>query len=431
MAAASMLGLNDSTGDDKLAFEIFSILENKFLFGPNPSSPSTPGGGNGKVRILSIDAGGSTHGLLAAKSLAHLEATLIRHTGNLHARLADFFDVVAGAGAGGVLAGMLFTRARDGRPLFSAEEALEFMLNNSRKLSGTCSTGGLVRRVFRSSNGSADGLLEKLFGDLTLKDTLKAVLIPCYDLGTGAPFLFSRADALEMDGCDFRMADVCRATIANSKALEMRSNDGRKKISAVGGGVAMSNPTAAAITHVLNNKLEFPLCRGVEDVVVVSLGNGEMDCAAASGNYKSSPAAYLSIAGDGASDMVDQAVSMAFGESRCSNYVRIQGNNGISSTSVNNNNKNKKKKKNLESVADQMLGQKNVESVLFKGKKLGERSNVEKLNEIGKELIKEQQWRNSSGCVLPPVILKHSSTTSLDSPPRSSSATTLSTVSSA
>lgn len=132
---------------------------------------------------------------------------------------------------------------------------------------------------------------------------------------------------------------------------------------------------------------------------------------------------------------VDQAVSMAFGQSRTSNYVRIQGNGIVGKTLpatyniINNEKKNKKKGGVLDIIADQMLAQKNVESVLFQGKKLVEITNLEKLEYFGGELIKEQEWRKTS--VLPPVILKHSSTTSSSSsPPRSSSATTTSTISS-
>lgn len=285
-------------GADKLTYEIFSILENKFLFGCHDSPPVNS---TGKVRILSVDAGGSTDGLLAAKSLAHLESFLRAKSGNPNARIAHFFDVVAGAGVGGILAALLFTRGKDGEPLFSADDALKLIIDYGGKFSRPVAPTGLFGRVFRASKPVGKKLFKKVFGELTLKDTLKAVLIPCYDLATGSPVLFSRADALEMDGCDFKMAEVCGATIAN-QAVELKSADGRKKMSVVGGGIAMSNPTAAAITHVLNNKQEFPFCKGVEDLSVISLGNGEMDCGA--GNMNSSPAAYVRIAGEGAADMV-------------------------------------------------------------------------------------------------------------------------------
>ncbi|KAL0405065.1 UNVERIFIED_CONTAM: Patatin-like protein 7 [Sesamum radiatum] len=276
---------------DKLTNQIFSILENKFLFG--------------------------YHDHHHHHSPTNHPPPPKRKSGNPNAQIADFFDVVTGAGAGGVLAALLFTRGKNGSPMFTADDSLKFMLDNCRQLAHYSPS-----RVFRRPS-KAEKVLKKLFGDLTLKDTLKPVLIPCYDLRTGAPFLFSRADALEMEGCDFRMAGVCGATVAD-RAMELKSTDGTKKILAVGGGVGMSNPTAAAITHVLNNKQEFPLCRGVEDLLVLSLGNGDSH----SHSAMSSPAAFLKIAADGAADMVDQAVSMAFGEWR-SNYVRVQGNGRV------------------------------------------------------------------------------------------------------
>ena len=323
LSTLPMLNMDSNYGVDKLTYEIFSILENKFLFGygePNSkiSNPekshnnlisSTNGGGrgsNGKVRILSIDGGGATGGILAADSLFRLEASLRRKSGNPNGAIADYFDVVAGSGAGGVLAAMLFTRGRDGGPLFTAEEALKFLVKNRRKIFPS-SPAGFFRRVLRSPPAKAEKIFSKVFGEFTLRDTLKSVLIPCYDLSSGAPFLFSRADAFEMDGYDFKMKDVCAATSADptiSGAFEMKSVDQRTKILAVDGGIAMNNPTAAAITHVLNNKQEFPLCNGVEDLLVVSLGNGESEFGA--GDVTSTPATarLLRIAGEGASDLV-------------------------------------------------------------------------------------------------------------------------------
>ena len=109
---------------DKLTYEIFSILESKFLFGyddpklfsagtsPRPGATSgkatplrAPAAGKGKVCILSIDGGGrAADGLLAGAALVRLEASLRRRTGDEGARLADFFDVAAGSGAGGGVA---------------------------------------------------------------------------------------------------------------------------------------------------------------------------------------------------------------------------------------------------------------------------------------------------------------------------------------
>lgn len=108
---------------------------------------------------------------------------------------------------------------------------------------------------------------------------------------------------------------------------------------------------------------------------------------------------------------------MAFGESRSSDYVRIQANNGVGSSKGD-------KNKNVLASIDQMLRQKSVESVLFKGKKLVEKTNLEKLELFSGELIKEHERRQTS--ILPTVVLKHASGGS----PRTSSATSSSTLSS-
>ncbi|KAK8551074.1 hypothetical protein V6N13_119564 [Hibiscus sabdariffa] len=412
---------------DSLTNQIFSILENKFLFGDHENAGATKtyhedpmkSGNNfsGKVRILSIDSGSFSDGILAAQSLLTLQTFLRQKSGNPNAAIAQYFDVVAGSGAGAILAALLFTRAENGAPLFTADQALQFLVKNRRKLFPS-SPQGLFRRLFRPSG--VKKLLGKTFGELTLKDTLKPVLIPCYDLCSNAPFLFSRADALEMDGYDFKMKDVCYATAADPTVfgpVEMRSVDDRTKILAVEGGVAMNNPTAAAITHVLNNKQEFPFCKGVEDLLVLSLGNGESGFGSDDVTLTPTRTKFLRIAGEGASDIVDQAVSMAFGGSgNGSNYVRIQGN-------VN----PKCKNDAVMRVTKEMLAQRNVESHLFKGKKRSEVTNLEKLEIIGGELTKEQERRKTS--ILPTVVLKQkqSATTPRTS---SASATTISSQSS-
>ncbi|CAN0859662.1 Patatin-like protein 6 [Linum grandiflorum] len=196
---------------------------------------------------------------------------------------------------------------------------------------------------------------------------MKSVLIPCYDMSTRGAFLFSRADAVEMDGYDFKMSDVCLATSLGGP-VELKSVDKKNKMVAVDGGIAMNNPTAAAITHVLHNKQEFPLCNGVEDLLVVSLGNSEDPMNSAGNTFRSptTPAKFVRIAGEGASDMVDQAVSMAFGEcGRESNYFRIQGSSP----------KGGDRTADLVKATEGMLDQKIVESVLFKGKKMRKNTN--------------------------------------------------------
>lgn len=447
-----------SIDSDKLSYEIFSILESKFLFGyddqklwipnhnPNPKQSEAPtpadSGGvttiknqRGKICILSIDGGGM-RGIVSGKALAYLERALKTKSGNPDARIADYFDVAAGTGVGGIFTAMLFATRDNSRPIFNADDTWRFLADRGHSFyrgsaagEGASDSSGFFRRLLggacrSSSSASTSGLEEAVKGaftaekgrSLTLKDTLKPVLIPCYDLSSSAPFLFSRADALETDSFDFRLWEVCRATSAVPGLFDpvlMRSVDGQTRCVAVDGGLAMSNPTAAAITHVLHNKQEFPFVRGVEDIFVLSLGTAQLLEPPAAGGFEyekvrgwkakqwARPTAR--IAGDGAADMVDQAVAMAFAQARSTNYVRIQA-NGSSVGWCKANVDTDPSASNVEmlaEVADQMLLQKNVESVLFGGKRIGEQCNFEKLDWFAGELVQEHERRS---CRIAPTV---------------------------
>ncbi|XP_065869866.1 patatin-like protein 6 [Euphorbia lathyris] len=460
MATNQFLEMQEPSIDtDKLSYEIFSILESKFLFGyddqklwvpkqiapppaeakPEPvisssvvdtNSVSAIKNQRGKICILSIDGGGM-RGILSGKALAYLEQALKTKSGNPDARIADYFDVAAGTGIGGIFTAMLFGTKDQNRPIMKADETWRFLADHGKRFyrSGgvgnsrsSGSGGGVIKRLFKSGSSLADGSagLEKAMKEtftennrsLTLKDTLKPVLIPCYDLSSTAPFLFSRADALETDSFDFRLWEVCRATSAEPglfEPVQMRSIDGQSKCLAVDGGLAMTNPTSAAITHVLHNKQEFPFVRGVEDLLVLSLGTGQLlDVSYDYEQVKSWRAKHWArpmarISGDGSADSVDQAVAMAFGQCKSNNYVRIQANGSslgrcgpnVDTDSGPNN------VKMMIAIADEMLKQKNVESVLFGGKRIGEQSNFEKLDWFAGELVLEHQRRS---CRIAPTV---------------------------
>jgi hypothetical protein len=90
----------------------------------------------------------------------------------------------------------------------------------------------------------------------------------------------------------------------------------------VDGGLVMNNPAAAAVTHVLHNKRDFPSVNSVEDLMVLSIGNG------APANRvrdvrECSTSTVVDIALDGVSETVDQMLGNAFSWNR-TDYARIQ-----------------------------------------------------------------------------------------------------------
>jgi patatin-like phospholipase/acyl hydrolase len=51
-----------------------------------------------------------------------LEEALQKKSNNPAARIADYFDIEAGTSFGGILATMLFTADKNGKPLFTGEQ---------------------------------------------------------------------------------------------------------------------------------------------------------------------------------------------------------------------------------------------------------------------------------------------------------------------
>ncbi|XP_043701850.1 probable inactive patatin-like protein 9 [Telopea speciosissima] len=238
----------------KITQEIFSRLEQKWLSHCE----------NKKTRILSIDGGG-TKGLVAGAALIHLEDQIQVKTGDPQSRIIDFFDVLAGTGIGAIFAAMLTADAGNGRPLFTARDAVKFLQEKQSEMFKV-KHGGIFRRSRRFSSKSIDKFLKEALSRengkvLTLKNTCKPLLIPCYDLNSSAPFVFSRADASETPSFDFELWKVCRATSATPSLFNpfhLISIDGKMSCLAIDGGLVMNNPTGAAVTHALHNKRDSP-----------------------------------------------------------------------------------------------------------------------------------------------------------------------------
>jgi uncharacterized protein len=61
-----------------------------------------------KARILSLDGGGM-RGIIPATVLEYVENKIIELTKNPNARIADYFDMVAGTSTGGILCAFYLT----------------------------------------------------------------------------------------------------------------------------------------------------------------------------------------------------------------------------------------------------------------------------------------------------------------------------------
>ncbi|KAL3647879.1 hypothetical protein CASFOL_008847 [Castilleja foliolosa] len=317
-----------------------------------------------------IDGGGTTV-TVAGAALVHLEDQIQEKTGDSKARISDFFDLVVGTGIGALLAAMVVADDGSGRPLYSARDAARFVEENQEKLFKAKSIG-VFRRRNRFSGRSMDLVLkEALRRDdgkvLTIADTCKPLLVPCFDLISSAPFVFSRADASDTASFDFEMWKVIRATTAAPsmfKPYKLSSTDGKTTCLAVDGGLVMNNPSSAAVTHVLHNKRDFPLVTGVEDLLVLSIGNGPSSKMKLSRNGECSTASVVGIVLDGVSETVDQMMGNAFGWNP-QDYVRVQANG----------------------VGKDVLVERGVESLPFGGKRMLTETNGQMIGGFVQRLV--------------------------------------------
>ncbi|ERM97140.1 hypothetical protein AMTR_s00126p00094960 [Amborella trichopoda] len=374
----------------RITYEIFSKLEENWLKSHLCRTPSCK-----QTRILSID-GGSLKALTAAKALVHLESCIQMATQNPSARIPDFFDLIAGTGLGGLLAAMLLSPDHaTGRPMYSAKEAIKCVVESSGNI---FQRRGLFRRTF--SGKSCDRTLARLLSfngePLKLSETLRPLLIPCYDLNSRAPFVFSRASARGSSSLDFELWRVCRATGAMPgmfKPVEVTSVDRKTSCVAVDGGLVMNSPAAAAVTHVLHNKGEFPGVRGVGDVVVLSIGAGPMMAPAVGARREvggrwgggCSPAVVEAVL-DGVSDSVDQILGNAFWGHR-QNYVRIQASSLPNEFESRMDGWSSKKVKAMVEAGERMLSERSTESLPFGSKKLKSQTNAESLDAFARKIV--------------------------------------------
>ncbi|TYJ35123.1 hypothetical protein E1A91_A05G215200v1 [Gossypium mustelinum] len=264
------------------------------FFTDSPRSPCQPPTYGNLITILSFDGGG-IRGLIPGTILAFLESQLQKLDGE-QARLADYFDIIAGTSTGGLVTAMLTTPdpKQENRPLFAAKDINEFYLEHCPKIFPQDSSPfAPAANVVKSLMGPKyDGkylhdLVREMLGETRLHQTLTNVVIPTFDIKQLQPKIFSTYE-VKTDPCtDVLLSDICIATSAAPTYLpahhfETQDSTGkiRKEFNLIDGGVAANNPTLVAINEVSKEILRgnphfFPIKpTDYTRFLVVSLGTG-------------------------------------------------------------------------------------------------------------------------------------------------------------
>lgn len=238
------------------------------------------------TRVLSIDGGG-IRGIIPAQIGVILESKLQQKSGNPDARIADYFDLIAGTSAGGILTCLyLFPDAKNpSRPQWTAQDAVNFSIDSGIDF---------FQSSFGKTLASLDGLidekypsdaLEKFFWqnfkDYKLSQLLKPCLISSYDVERRKAHFFNQIDAKKYPAADYFVRDIARATSAAPSYFELPKiySLTNESYALIDGGVFANNPALCAYAEV-RNKLRIPETRSdkgptAKDMVILSLGTGQ------------------------------------------------------------------------------------------------------------------------------------------------------------
>ena len=229
------------------------------------------------MRILSIDGGG-IRGILPGMLLVALEKKLQDRAKKPTARIADYFDLVAGTSTGAILCSAYVCPDATGTPKFSAQEAVNFYLQDGDEIfdvgiwKNITSLGGVSDEKYSATE--LERVLKTAFGDTKLSELLKPTCFVAYDVSSRLPVIFKQHSAVAKKR-DFLVRDVLRATSAAPTYFEAARIYSLpplpQKYVLVDGGVVANDPALCAYSEAI----KFSNVAGIKDMIIVSLGTGK------------------------------------------------------------------------------------------------------------------------------------------------------------
>ena len=217
-------------------------------------------------KVLAVDGGG-IRGIIPAMILEAIEQRTQR-------AISDMFDMLAGTSTGGIIALGLAKPGDGGRPDKSAADIVNLYETQGGNIFPHSLREMLHLEALAGPKYPAGGVettLHRYFGDVRLKDALKPVVIPSYDLEKQTPIFFKSERAKSSADSDFAMRQVARATSAAPTYFppeKVETADPLQYYALIDGGVIANNPAMCAYAEAI--KMGHP------DVLMVSLGTGEL-----------------------------------------------------------------------------------------------------------------------------------------------------------
>ncbi|XP_062198214.1 patatin-like protein 1 [Phragmites australis] len=326
--------------------------------------PQPPPSQGKLITILSIDGGG-IRGLIPATIIAFLEAKLQELDGP-DARIADYFDVIAGTSTGALLTSMLSAPGENKRPLFAAKDLNTFYLENGpnifpQRKAGWLTPAANLIGTMRGPKYDGVFLHDKIKGlthDVKVADTVTNIIVPAFDVKYLQPIIFSTYEAKNDQLKNAHLSDICISTSAAptyfpAHFFTTHNDKGEsREFHLVDGGVAANNPTMVAMSmltkEVLRRNPDFNPGRPTEyqNYLIISVGTGSAkqaekytapQCAKwglLQWLYHGGFTPIIDLFSHASSDMVDIHAAVLFEALHCQkNYLRIQDDSLTGATS--------------------------------------------------------------------------------------------------
>lgn len=296
-----------------------------------------------KITVLSIDGGG-IRGILPGVILSYLEEQLQQKSHNPEARLADYFDLLAGTSTGGILTCLYIAPDENGRPR-TAQQAVDLYLNNGQQIFSIpffrriLNLFGLFEAKYPVTN--LEKVLHTYLKDIKLSQALKPCMITAYEIFQRKTIFFNQVDTLKSVTNDYFLRDIARSTSAAPtyfKPAKIHSTFGAP-LYLVDGGMFANNPAMCAYAEARTSKFSEILHRpdkpdypNATEMLLISIGTGSQGK-----SYPYAKAKKWGIAGwlrplidilmSGNSETVHYELNQLFSATRkanIENYIRLE-----------------------------------------------------------------------------------------------------------
>lgn len=203
------------------------------------------------MKVLCIDGGG-IRGVFALEILHVLEEELKEPIGN-------YFDVLAGTSTGAIIAASIALNKRIG-------DILQDYKKYGRKIFQRQAKIGLFKSVY--SDRYLRRFFKRAFGEITLAEIQKPLLIPAVDVSNGKPFVH-RSNYGYPNTADLTIKLWDAVLSSCSAPVYFPPNNINNKFLSIDGGLWANNPSMVCITEILHY-----FNKPISEMKIMSIGTG-------------------------------------------------------------------------------------------------------------------------------------------------------------